>query len=207
MAAEFAILFVLIPLLLFDFGTRLAIYLSLWAAGLYALAVLYRTPGFSWRKLWDGDGWSLSAKRIAFIRFLVLAVLLAGATWLLVPLRFMRFPIDRFPLWCAVMVVYPILSIIPQELFFRSFYFARYRGVVAEKWAGILINGLLFGFSHIVLSNWVAPTFCASGGAIIAQSYRQHRSLKWAVIEHTFYGNWVFTVGIGYYFFTGNWRH
>jgi uncharacterized protein len=204
--AEFVMLFILLPLLLFAMGTRLSIYLTLWGAGLYALVMLWRAPDFSWRKLWHGDGWVEADKRKALIRFIVLAILLAALTLYMLPQRFMTFPAQRFPLWCAVMVLYPLLSIVPQELFFRSFYFTRYSGIVTERLLGILINGLLFGFSHIVLNNWIAPSFCVIGGMIFAHSYRQHRSLKWAVIEHTLYGNWVFTVGIGWYFFTGNWR-
>jgi hypothetical protein len=206
LAAEFVALFLCLPLLLFFTGTRLGIYAALWGAGLYAFWMLRRAPDFSWRKLWHGDGWSPAAQRFALLRFLFLAALLTLATVLLVPERLMRFPLDRFPLWLAVMVLYPLLSIVPQELFFRSFYFARYRGAVAEPPFGFFINGLLFGFGHIVLNNWIAPTFCAVGGMIFAHSYQQHRSLKWAVVEHSLYGCWVFTVGIGWYFFTGNWR-
>lgn len=204
--AEFAVIMVALPLVLYATGTRLGIYLSLWGAGLYAYFMLRRAPDFSFRKIWEGEAWAREAKRNLLLRFFVLAAVLAVLTLVLVPEKFFRFPLDRFPLWLAVMVLYPILSIVPQELFFRSFYFRRYGDIIPGKWPGILVNGLLFGFSHIVLNNWIAPTFCAVGGALFAYSYSQHRSLKWSVIEHTLYGCWVFTVGIGYYFFTGNWR-
>jgi hypothetical protein len=38
---------------------------------------------------------------------------------------------------------------------------------------------------------------------MFAYSYRQHRSLKWSVIEHAVYGCFVFTAGIGFYFLIG----
>ncbi len=119
----------------------------------------------------------------------------------------MRFPLDRFVIWYAVMILYPLLSIIPQEILYRSYYFHRFSRLFGEGWYGILVNGLVFGLSHIILNNWVAPVCCTIGGVLFAYSYRQHRSLKWAVIEHSFYGCWIFTVGFGWYFFTGNWRH
>lgn len=207
--AEFAVLFVFVPLFLFAVGTRVGIYASIWGGGFYAFLILRRMPGFSFHNLWHGDGWKAAAKRFAFIRFLVLTLLLTLLTLILVPERFMRFPLERFPLWLAVMVLYPPLSIVPQELLFRSFFFARY-GAVLEKLGkpaiAVLINGLAFGFSHLVLNNWIAPTFTVIGGTIIAHSFQQHRSLKWAVVEHALYGCWIFTVGIGWYFFTGNWR-
>jgi len=204
---EFTTLFILIPLALFLSASRMGIYLALWGAGLYGFWVLRSTPSFSWHTLWHGKGWSKEGRRNAFLRFLFLATLLALITYQILPERFMRFPLDRFALWYAVMILYPILSIVPQEIFFRSFYFARYEGWLTEKTSGMLINGLLFGFCHIVLNNWIAPTFCAIAGVLFAHSYQQHRSLKWSVIEHSLYGCWVFTVGIGWYFFTGNWRH
>ena len=207
--AEFAVLFVFVPLALFAVGTRTGIYASIWSGGLYALLMLRRAPDFSFHKLWNGDGWVPAAKRFAFIRFLILALVLTLLTLLLVPERFMRFPLEHFPLWLAVMVLYPPLSIVPQELLFRSFFFARY-GRFFEKFGklpfAILVNGLVFGLGHIVLNNWIAPTFTAIGGALLAHSFQQHRSLKWAVVEHALYGCWIFTVGIGWYFFTGNWR-
>ena len=203
---EFATLFILIPLLLYAFATRWVIYLTLWGISLYALLMLIRASDFSWHNLWHGDGWPKPAQRFAFLRFAVIAILLALVTWVALPEKFMRFPLDRFPLWLAVMVLYPLLSIVPQELCFRSFYFKRYGGLIPNPAAFMFLNGLLFGFSHIILNNWVAPTCCSAAGILLAHSYQQHRSLKWAVIEHSLYGCWIFTVGIGWYFFTGNWR-
>jgi len=204
---EFLTLFIGIPMLLFFTASRVGIYMALWGAGIYALVVLRRAPDFSWRRLWLGDGWSRAAQRRAFCRFVVLAALVAVITAVAMPEHLLQFPLSRFWVWLLVMVLYPLLSIVPQELFFRSFYFARYSGFVTERAAGLLVNGLVFGFSHIVLNNWIAPSFCAIAGVILAHSYRQHRSLKWAVIEHSLYGCWIFTIGIGWYFFTGNWRH
>lgn len=205
-AIEFTILFGVLPVALYLSASRLGIYLTLWGAGLYALIGLWRQPRFSWQAVWHGEGWREAPRRRALFRFLFLAAVLAALTLFLMPERFFRFPLERFTLWLAVMVLYPLLSIIPQEIFFRSYYFARFGGAVARGWSGMLANGLVFGLSHIVLNNWVAPSCCALAGTLWAISYQQHRSLKWAVIEHSLYGCWVFTVGIGWYFFTGNWR-
>jgi len=206
---EFVLLFILVPLVLFAVGTRAWIYAAIWGGAFYAYFILQRAPGFSFRALWHGNGWAAEAKRFAFLRFIFLSIFLTLLTLILVPERFMSFPFERFRLWLAVMVLYPPLSIVPQELFFRSFFFARYGGFfekIGKPLLGVLTNGLLFGFGHIVLNNWIAPTFTAIGGALIAHSFQKHRSLKWAVIEHSLYGCWIFTVGIGWYFFTGNWR-
>ena len=130
---EFLTLFLLIPLTLYFTGSRLGIYAALWGAGLYAFVALRHAPDFSWRKLWRGEEWTFTAKRNAFIRFLILAAVLLAVTLVLVPEKFMRFPLDRFPLWLAVMVLYPILSVVPQELFFPQFLFSSLHGHRCRK--------------------------------------------------------------------------
>ncbi len=207
LVCEFAALFVVAPVLLWAFAGRLAIYLALWGAGLYALINLRLQAGFSWRLLWHGVGWSVAARRLALWRFMALALVLALMTLWLVPGRFFRFPLDNPKFWAVVMVLYPLLSVVPQALFFRCFYFSRYGGAAVAGWGGALLNGAVFGLSHLILNNWIAPLACVAGGAIFARSFQQHRALKWAVAEHAAYGCFVFTVGIGFYFFTGNWRH
>ncbi len=67
----------------------------------------------------------------------------------------------------------------------------------------ILVNGVLFAFGHIMFQNWVAIISCLVGGLLFAWRYLRTGSL-WAVMfEHMLYGNLIFTVGLGRYFFTG----
>ena len=198
---EFLSFYILIPIVLFTSGSKLGVFAALWGIGLYALQVLMRMPGFSFHKLWHGEGWTMTARRHALVRFLILAGLLTLLTVMLLPEKFMRFPLDHFSLWLAVMALYPLLSVVPQELLFRSYFFKRYTNITGENMGAILINGVLFGFSHITFNNWIAPICGTLAGIILANSYRQHHSLKWAVIEHSFYGCWVFTIGFGWYFF------
>ena len=97
------------------------------------------------------------------------------------------------------MILYPILSALPQELVFRSFFYRRY----ADLFPGhtiYAVNLFCFAFMHLMFHNWIAPLLSAIAGALFTYSYRQHRSLKWVAIEHGFYGCMVFTAGIGSYF-------
>ncbi len=66
-----------------------------------------------------------------------------------------------------------------------------------------LVSGIGFGFAHIVFDNWVAPALCAIGGLIFAHTYRRTRSLALASFEHALYGDLVFTLGLGRYFYHG----
>jgi membrane protease YdiL (CAAX protease family) len=104
------------------------------------------------------------------------------------------------------MVLYPILSVLPQEFLFRSFFFRRYQPLFSTPWAIIIASAACFAYVHIVFHNWVAPSFCLIGGLIFAHSYSHHRSLKWVLVEHAAYGCMVFTIGLRFYFLFAGYR-
>ena len=151
------------------------------------------SKGFAWRHLiW------ITTKFI----FVGGAIVLATA-WIFPELLF-GFPIHRPYLWAMVMVLYPIFSVIPQELVFRTFFFHRYGPLFGDwRWLAVVTNGALFGFAHIIFNNWIAVIGTAVVGGIIAYRYWMTQSY-WAVwLEHSLYGCLVFTVGLGGFFFTG----
>ena len=102
------------------------------------------------------------------------------------------------------MISYPVLSVVPQEIIFRAFFFHRYSSLFAHRRVIILINGALFAFAHILFRNWVAVIGSFVVGLLWAMTYLESRSLLVVSIEHALYGNFVFTLGIGYYFYAPN---
>ena len=179
---------------------------SLWLLSAYGLWQLARMGGINWRQLWHGAGWARQEQKHALWLFLTLCIPMALFTYILVPDRFLSFPLQRPALWALVMVLYPLLSVLPQELLYRSFFFERYRALFPGFWLMVGASAGLFAFSHIIFKNWVAPLFCLIGGLIFAAHYHQHRSLKWALIEHAAYGCFVFTIGLGWFFYHGAMR-
>jgi hypothetical protein len=126
------------------------------------------------------------------------------ATAQVFPDRFLGFPLYRPNIWLLVLLVYPLLSVIPQELVYRTFFFHRYGPLFGgARWFAILANGALFGFAHIIFNNWIAVAGSAVVGTIIAYRYWMTRSFWAAWLEHSLYGCLVFTVGLGMFFFTG----
>ena len=127
------------------------------------------------------------------------------------PALFLEFPRDRPDTWLRIMVLYPLMSVAVQELVYRTFFFHRYGLLFGRHWwLAILLNGLLFGFGHLVIGTPLAIYGTMATGVLFAWRYAMTRSF-WAVfIEHTLWGWMVFTVGIGRYFFTGvgilSWR-
>lgn len=207
LTAEFILLFALGPVGLYLFAsTRSMIYGLLLATTAYAVLQAWRAPGFSWARLWQGEGWSAEERKRAAVVFLFCAAGLTATTLLVAPNRLLEFPMHRTGLWAMVMLLYPILSVLPQEMIFRSFFMTRYESLFPNRWVLIGMSGLSFGLSHLILNNWIAPTFSAIGGMIFAHGFSRHRSLKWATIEHAVYGCFVFTIGIGWLFYTGNAR-
>ena len=170
---------------------------------IYALVILRRVEKVSWRELWQGVGWSAAGKKFAALRFLLTIPPVIGLTLYLVPDRFLKFPFERPVFWLIVMVLYPVLSVLPQELMFRSFFFRRYRVLFTNDTMLILASALCFGFTHIVFHNWVSPLLSLIAGCVYRLQLPAHRSLKWAAIEHAAYGCMVFTIGIGSYFLVG----
>lgn len=139
-------------------------------------------------------------------RFALLAPLLAAFTYFHDYDRLFSFPLERPQLWIMVMVLYPVLSVWPQELLYRGFFYHRYARLFSSPNAYAAASAFFFGYAHIVFNNWIAIVFCAVGGFMFARTYARHRSLALACLEHALYGCFIFTIGLGWYFYGSAWR-
>ena len=140
------------------------------------------------------------------MRFAIAAPLLTTGLWLVDPPSLFRMPRESPRLWALVMVLYPLVSVAPQELAFRTFIFHRYAPFVRGRGL-ILLSAALFGLAHIVLRNWWAPAFCTIGGLLFGWTYSRTVSLALACLEHSLYGCFIFTVGWGPWFWAGSLGH
>ncbi len=104
-------------------------------------------------------------------------------------------------LWMAIMIFYPIWSAFTQEVIYRGFFFHRYNKLIPNKKIAMTINGLLFGLLHIIFRNWIAFAGATLMGWIWASTYLKHRSLLIVSLEHALVGNYLFTIGLGYFFY------
>jgi uncharacterized protein len=165
--------------------------------------VLTLDRGFSWRKALSRG---ISLRTLASILgvFAVAAPLLTLFAWHDSPSRFLAFPRYAQDIWLLVMVLYPLLSVTTQEIMFRLFFFSRYRALFgSDAQAAIVLNAALFTFAHIAFLNLTTLVISFLGGLLFAWRYENTRSF-WAVaLEHSLYGNLLFTLGLGRYFYTG----
>jgi membrane protease YdiL (CAAX protease family) len=111
---------------------------------------------------------------------------------------------QRPGLWAAIMLLYPLLSVYPQELLYRAFFFDRYRPLFGSGWAMLLASGLAFGFVHIIFGNSLAVVLCVVGGLLFSITYQQSGSLLLTCLDHAIFGNFIFTIGLGRFFYHGS---
>ncbi len=68
----------------------------------------------------------------------------------------------------------------------------------------MIASAVMFAYAHLLYINPVAPTLSLLGGLIFASTYLKTKSLALVTIEHGLYGNVLFLIGLGYYFYGGN---
>ena len=109
-------------------------------------------------------------------------------------------PITSFKLLLIIMIIYPIISALPQEICFRAFFFHRYSILFQNKILLIVINGLIFGLLHSIYLNLQIIIITFFAGVLFSLNYYYNKSLFLVTIEHSLLGNFIFSIGLGYYF-------
>lgn len=203
-AMEFIALFVLLPGIVAMRWLPIPIIPLLLVAA-FGCALTLMLTGFSRH---DWLRWRVSRVEVrrVLLTFAIAAPLLVALAWWLRPADLFAFPRERTRVWLLVMVLYPLLSVYPQEIVFRAFFFRRY-GVLFGEGAGLILAGAAtFGFAHITFHNWVAVLLTLFGGFLFARTYHRTQALLFVAMEHALYGCFVFTVGYGHYLVDGTMR-
>lgn len=125
-------------------------------------------------------------------------------TALFYPELLFRLPRQRPQLWLLILLLYPLLSVAPQEFLFRTFFMQRYRPLFGEGATMLWVNAAAFAWAHAFFLNWVAPLLSLIAGYLLARTWQQTRSFRWVCLEHALYGQIVFTCGIGWFFYQGS---
>ena len=82
-------------------------------------------------------------------------------------------------------------------------YFSRYADIIPER-LQILTSAIIFTYAHVLFINFIAPFLSLFGGLIFANTYKKTNSLALVTFEHSLYGNSLFFMGLGYYFWGGS---
>jgi hypothetical protein len=199
---EVLLLFAGVPLFILAIKDRGLMILTLWLGALLVWLMLRRYYVRAHADEWNWAGFRAGLKPVIY-RFLALAPLITLATWLFVPDGFLSLPREKTQLWLQIMIFYPLLSVWPQEIIYRSFLYYRYNPLFPSKRAYIAASAITFSFMHIMFMNPVALIMTLAGGYLFASDFARHRSLGLACLEHALYGCLIFTVGLGQFFYSG----
>ncbi len=195
LAGELIILFVLLPLSLMlsippvfkIAGVLVGVVYCIWVARKYqliSLKSLYQINiGSYWKTI-------LISLILVFVSSFIFMYILHPEDLFIV--------VKKKPLlWISILVFYAIFSVYPQELMYRSFFFKRYEQLFKNVNYLLLINIIIFPLAHVMFKNWLVLLVTLIGGILFALTYNKSKSVLLTSIEHSIYGNWLFTIGMG----------
>jgi len=80
----------------------------------------------------------------------------AAGVYFLAPRLLFNFVVRAPAFWALVMLLYPVLSVYPQGIIYRAFFFERYRGLFPGPAMLIVVSAAAFSFAHIIFRNPIA---------------------------------------------------
>lgn len=199
---ECTLIFIALPVGYRFSPLRIPVLPGLWVITAYAWIQLMRDPRFDRARLWNISTLPGQLGSI-LLAFAVAAFLIWIGVRRFVPELEWSFVRRNRRLWAIVMIAYPALSVYPQSLVYRAFFFERYAPLFPGKWTMILASAAAFGLMHIIFRNWIAVALTLAGGILFATRYAEAGSLATSSFEQSLYGCWLFTVGLGQYLYHG----
>lgn len=192
---EFFFIFLIIPSTIFFLDSSIIIFLTLYLVSILSLVILYFDKTFLFTSLKKKIDWTFVIIFSVIFFFLgFFYVLLVDKNLLFI------FPKTNFKLWLIVIFIYPFLSVIPQELVYRVFFFQRYFPNINRFYFPVFLNLVVFAYGHLVFSNMHAIIITAIVSPIFTYAYLK-KSFLTCVVLHTLGGQIIFTLGLGKYFF------
>ena len=201
---EFIILFVLVPLLLvvFRFSLRRMVIPLLILFCISVLLFLLFDKTFDKKLLWKTENFLKGFKNV-LLRFISVGLLLSIFCYFLYSSQFLYLPKSHSRLWIFVMIFYPLASVYPQEIIYRVFFFHRYKTLYRSRVQIIWASGICFGLAHLFFLNVPAILLGTLGGLMFSYTYAKSNSVILSSLEHALWGDLIFTVGLGIYFYSG----
>lgn len=194
-------IFIIIPTLIYTL-LPIPIIPILWMVSCMSILAILKDKTFDRNSLWRS--FELKKNYIGMLKqFIIITAIMITLVYFFMPDHLFSLIKDDPLLWVLIMILYPLMSAYPQELLYRTFFFHRYKMLFNEKWQIITVNALLFGYMHIIFQNWIAVGLTILGGFLFASMYERTRSTLFVSVAHALYGDLIFTVGLGTYFYAG----
>lgn len=192
---EFFIVFIVIPIS-FVLQYQLWLKLTIGLLGfIYAIYVLLKVENnkfklrkhINWKQFWQRT----TIKLLVIIVITTLYVNLVDHKNLFVVIK------SKPLFWLAILFIYSVFSVYPQELIYRTFFFQRYQSLFRSNTLFVFVNAAMFSLAHIFFRNILVSIFTFVGGLLFALTFKKTKSTLLVSIEHALYGCWLFTVGMG----------
>ncbi len=193
--AEVAILFLVIPVILVLPIPLMAKLIPALLGLIYAVVRMIQQGVFKKNDLfyWN-TGFTWKTILVRTITILLSSILFV---WFFYPEKLFAIVFTKPGLWIGIFFIYGFVSVIPQEIVYRSFFLERYKNVFINRWVMILVNAIAFSLAHLFLKNWLVLGMTFAGSIMFTLTYQKSRSLLITCIEHAFYGWLLFTIGLG----------
>ena len=197
--AELVFLYGMLPLLVMLDKWDIPLMLFLLLMGLSVYFYLAYDPTFDRKTFFN---WRQGRAELGkmLMMFGISALVMLGLIWLIDASK--MFMLIRTNPWLLLMIsiFYPLFSVIPQGLAYRSMFFHRYGDLFPGDALKIGFSALAFSFGHILYKNWIVLVLTFVAGLIFGYRYFKTKSLAFSVLEHAMYGVWLFACGLGYFF-------
>lgn len=199
---EWTLFFVAVPFFLRIWWQPRIVFALLFIATAATAVWLFCRRRYDCRMFWRTNARSeMRQLKKILIRFAVCGTMIAGFVLFVYPTDFLDMPRENPLIWAMVMILYPLLSVYPQEIIYRAFFFERYRRLFPNTWSAVIANAAAFGLIHIIFQNPLAVVLTIVGGVFFAETYARTRSLRLVWFEHALYGCLIFTIGLGQFFY------
>lgn len=192
---EFFIIYVLIPIsFTIPYAPIIKLILALLGFS-YVIFILLKVenlkfkiaPNLNWKRFW----------KETLVKFMVIALVTTLFVWITDKDALFTVLLNKPKMWVAILIIYSTLSVYPQELLYRTFFFQRYRSLITNDKFFLFLNAVFFALGHIFFKNALVIVLTFIGGLLFAYTYRNTNSTVLVSIEHAIFGSWLFTVGMG----------
>ena len=198
---EFLILFFVIPLMAAFVLPPSLLFSGLLILTFVGIFLLQVTAAFRWSTLNAGFT-TINWKLLVYFSvacFFILSVL----AFFIDPENTYYLPMNSPRLWIFIMIAYPLVSVIPQELIYRPLFFIRYKNILPSGQSLVIVNATCFCLIHLFYWNLVALFITFLGGLIFSQIYYNNKNFLEVVLYHSVGGCMIFTTGLGRFFYSG----
>jgi uncharacterized protein len=194
---EFTLFYIGLPLLLWVTSVQTMLLPILWLGSLFAGIML--GYGRDNHPPPEGEPAVKIRRELAVIllRFIAVAFGLTLALYFYHPEWLFWLPRKSLGLWGLIIVAYPLLSVCPQALIYRLLFERRYAKSFSTPRLSLVVGTLVFCLAHLPFNNFWALLFTLPGGFLFLRTYRRTNSLWLSTLEHTLYGDLLFTIGWG----------